>query len=403
MFAAGLFDRAPEKIAPDLPAHQALALRAARESIVLLKNETNRLPLDANKLHSIAVIGPNADPARIGISGASRASAYRTVSPLAAIRAAVGDRIRIIYAKGTNTTDEGFLISTETVVTPDGQPGFQIEYFNNRDLSGSPVATERIPEVCFNWKWDSPHPAVTAGEFSARVRGRFIPPHSGRYAFSLRHGKHPVRFTFGDRTSAMINRGDPWITGWGSGVSDLALEAGKPVPLEIEMKASSYEGHNALELAWKYIEPDPLPQAVKAAREADVALVFAGFNDSIEGEEHDRTTDLPKEQEELINAVCAVNKNVVVILNAGSAVVMDKWEPQVPVIVHAFYPGQEGGTAIANILFGKVNPSGRLPCTIMRRWEDSPAYGSYPQGSDELVHLKDSLNWSPRSGRPAHL
>lgn len=404
MFAVGLFDRRPEKIQADLAAHQALALRAARESIVLLKNEAALLPLDAGKLRSVAVIGPNAALARIGITGASRAAPYHTTSPLAGVRAAVGDRVRVEYARGCNTPDWGDLLDEAHMTAPDGRPGWQIEYFNNRDFAGAPVATARIPEVYFNWKFDAPNPAVTAGEYSVRVRGTFLPPHGGRYSFSVGHGKHPVRFAFGPRRST---GDDGWITGWFTRVDDVFLEAGKPVPIELEMKSTSDEGHNALELRWNYAEEDPLPKAVQAAREADVALVFAGFNDSIEGEEHDRTPGLPSEQEELIRAVCAVNPRVVVILNAGSAVVMDRWESQVPAILHAFYPGQEGGTAVADILFGEVNPSGRLPCTIMRRWEDSPAFGTYPQQEDELVHLKEGIyvgyRWFDRADTPSAL
>lgn len=134
-----------------------------------------------------------------------------------------------------------------------------------------------------------------------------------------------------------------------------------------------------------------LKEATKTAKTSDVAIVFAGLSNSIESEGKDREDlSLPHNQEKLIKAVSKVNKNTVVVLNSGAPVLMNNWLEQIPALVEVWYPGQEGGNAIADILFGKVNPSGKLPMTFPKKWEDSPAYGNYP-GKDGVLHYKEGI------------
>ena len=148
---------------------------------------------------------------------------------------------------------------------------------------------------------------------------------------------------------------------------------------------------NDFEIRYQYREDHAQENAIEAARRSDVALVFLGFSETLEGEGHDRTPDLPEDQLALLRSILAVNRNVVVILNTGSGLSMDPWSHDVPAIVEAYYPGQEEGTAIADILFGDVNPSGKLPFTCMKRWEDSPVYGHYPEGADEVLPYVEGI------------
>jgi beta-glucosidase len=144
-------------------------------------------------------------------------------------------------------------------------------------------------------------------------------------------------------------------------------------------------------LGWRLLENDILQKAADAAGKADVAIIFAGLSDAVEVEARDRTDlNLPKEQEELIEAVARVNPKTIVVMTSGAPVLMEKWLGKVPSVLQAFYYGQEGGNAISDVLFGKIAPSGKLPATFLRRWEDSNAFGRYP-GDGKTVDYSEGI------------
>ncbi len=243
IFVSGQFDKPHHDATGDVDTleQRAVARKGATESIVLLKNEGDLLPLDAAKIHSVVVIGPNAAVAQTGGGGSSLVTPKYSVSPLKGIQDRVGQGVQVSYALG----------------------------------------------------------AAMEGE-------------------------------------------DP----------------GKDAPAERERLRN---------------------EAANAAAKADAAIIVVGRSPKLESEDFDiKSLDLPAGQDELIEAVSKVNKHTVVVINAGGPVIMSKWIGEVPAIVDMWYGGQEGGNAIADVLFGAANPSGKLPVSFVKRWEDSPAYGHYP-------------------------
>ncbi len=371
---AGLMSGKPaDKGSIDTPEHRKIALAAARSSIVLLQNKNSVLPLNADKIRSIAVIGPNADVARIGGGGSAQVVPFYSISPLEGIKKAVGDKIKIDFAPGIVSLADTTPIPTENLRTPDGKAnGLLGEYFANINFAGPP-AFERVDEkLDFHWGTGAPAENFPADLFSNRWTGQLTASQSGRYSISL-SSNDGGRLYLDDKLIVDV---------WGdhatlSGAAMVELKVGEPHRLRVE----HYEnrGNADLVLGWRRLEENIAQKAVETAVKADVALVFAGLSDAVEVEARDRTTlDLPKEQEELIEAVARVNQKTIVIMTSGAPVLMDKWIDQTPGVLQAFYYGQEGGNALADILFGKISPSGKLPATFLRRWEDSPAFGHYP-------------------------
>jgi beta-glucosidase len=386
MASLGLLDRAlPDGGASDTPAHRKLTHDAARDSIVLLKNERNVLPLDATKLRSIAVIGPNAAVARLGGGGSARVVPPYSVSPLEGIQKRVGDRVRVEHAPGVVALEDTTVVPTENLRTPDGKSqGLQGEYFTNVELAGAPAIRRVDPQVDFRWLTGSPAPGIPDDRFSTRWTGSLIAPNDGRYSLSL-SSNDGGRLYLDDKLIVDLWADHATMTG----TAVVELKAGEPRRLRIEHYESV--GHADVRLGWRRIEEGTLRAAVEAARRADVAVVFAGLSEATETEALDRPDlNLPEGQDELIEAVVRANPNTVVVLNSGGPVLPRGWLEAVPALVQAFYLGQEGGNALAEILFGDASPSGRLPASFPRRWEDSHAYGRYP-GHDGFVSYTEGL------------
>lgn len=402
MFSTGLFDPDPGQTAFDPDAHRELALEAARESITLLKNERNLLPLKRTKIKSIAVIGPNADVARHSVLGASRVLPAVTVSPLEGIRARAGAGVTVRHSSGCDLDDTGQLLGDENVVTPDGRKGFLLEFFNNPDMRGAPAVTKVLNDVGFNWMDRRPEPEVTTDDYGIRVTGIWTPPRSGYYTLAVSGGEIH-KFHVGGLVNHVTGRLEDWEVSRVRQLRNRYFKQGVPHTIRLEIGRGRTEWRE-LELRWKYHEENPLQNAIEAARQSDVAVLVLGFSELVEREAQDPSPGLPDNQVELLMEVAKVNPNVIVAINAGSGLAMDPWQSKVPAIVHAYYPGQEGGTALAEILFGDVNPSGKLPATCLRRWEDSPVYGHYPQGKDQLLHYVEGIyvgyRWFDRADTP---
>jgi beta-glucosidase len=376
MMWAGLFDGGlQDSGAVNTPEHQHTALEVAREGIVLLKNSGGILPLDRHATKTLAVVGPNAAYARTGGGGSSRVDPIFAISPLEGIRAKLGSSVTIRYAQGCSIEGDLTPIDSSVLYTPDGGGtvhGLKGEYFANRNLEGAPAVVRIDKSIAFDWDDGSPDPRIPNDNFSVRWTGVLVPAHSGRYMLS----------TMSDDGVRLYVDGAPVIDDWTDHATLtnrylIALEAGKHYDVRIEYY--EHKGGANMKFGWSSADETLQSNAVAAAKGADAVIIVAGLSDQIESEGFDRKTlDLPREQVSLINAVAAVNKNVVVVLNTGAPVVMDGWLEHVPALIESWYPGEEGGNALADVLFGDVNPSGKLPMTFLRSWEDSPAYGNFP-------------------------
>jgi beta-glucosidase len=399
MFRAGLFDESIDKYGghSDTPERRALALKVAQESIVLLKNEHRFLPLDRKKIRSIAVIGPNGDVARMKGAGSGALNGNYSISPLQGIREAAGSQVSIDFKRGFPAEKTMLPIVPPRFFTlEDGSPGIYAEYYNNRDLQGKPVLTRVEKDINFDWGYGgerdpqnpgSPQPGVVnLDQWSARWKGKLKSPGDGWYEIGLQSDNGVRLYLDGKKIL------DYWID---SKPGDFKMvrykfTADKSYDLEVEF----YEniGSCVCKLGLdKYETGDMLQEAVDLAKASDVVILCAGLSELYEGEAIDRDQlALPEDQLKLIERVIEVNKNTLIVLNNATPVLMDPWIKTAPAIIEAFYPGQEGGHALADIIFGDVNPSGKLPITFPARVEDSAVYGTYP-GQKNRAEYKEGI------------
>ena len=401
-FRLGMFD--PPEMNPyaripvevnDSAANRELAARAARESIVLLKNERNTLPLKKD-LKSIAVIGPNADSLEV-LLGNYHGIPSKWTTALEGIRRKVSPQTRVTYALGTTLTGEAILPVPASSLFRDREKtsrGLKAEYFDNKDLQGTPVATRVDEQLNFEWFTNAPVPEVNTDNFSARWTGYFVPPASGTYEFGAR-ADDGVRVFLDDRLLV-----EHWQDGRLTTVTKpVELEAGRAYKLRVEY----YERWAAAtaRLVWgpPGLKASLREEALKAAREADVVVMALGLSPSLEGEEMDvkvegfsggdRTRlDLPAAQDELLKAVAATGKPVVLALTNGGALAVNWAQGNVPAIVEAWYPGEEGGAALADVLFGDYNPAGRLPVTFYKSVEQLPPFDDYGMDGKTYRYFK---------------
>ncbi|MDR0700150.1 MAG: glycoside hydrolase family 3 C-terminal domain-containing protein [Tannerella sp.] len=372
----GLFDNPVDnpynKIPPSAvgsPEHRQLALEAARQSIVLLKNKNDILPVDPKKVKSIAVVGINAANCEFG--DYSGFPVNQPVSVLAGIREKAGGRIKIVHAPWVSALDGYEQISQSYF-----PEGLHAEYFTGRNLTGE--AKTRTDEwVNFEPANQAPDPFLPKSPMSIRWKGKLRPTVSGTYTFA---------FTSDDGCRLFID-GEKIIDAWNghsirTDTARIDLKAGKDYLLQAEY----YDNRDAAiaRLSWRIPSVtaksrlDLYGQAGKAVRECDLAIAVLGINKSIEREGKDRSDiSLPKDQEEFIREIYKVNPNTIVVLVAGSSLAINWIDENVPAIVNAWYPGEQGGTAIAEVLFGDYNPAGRLPLTYYNNPDELPPFDDY--------------------------
>lgn len=370
----------------DTPEHRQITRQTATESLVLLKNKNKILPIDINKVRSIAVIGPNADKARIGGGGSAQVTPFYTVSPLEGIKNLVGDKAKVEFSAGLVALEDTQPIPTENLRTPDMKSnGLSGDYFANMTFEGKPAFTRIDKNLDFHWATNSPAENYPADLFSNRWTGYLVANVSGKYAISL-SSNDGGRLYLDDKLIVDV---------WGDhatlkGATAIELKAGEPRKIRIDHYES--RGNADLVLGWRLLEGNEILQkAVETAKNSDIAILFTGLSDAVEAESRDRLDlNLPSQQVELIEAVTRANPKTIVVNTSGSPVLMDKWIGKVPAIVQAFYYGQEGGNSIADVLLGKVSPSGKLPATFLKRWEDSPAYGRYP-GTEKSISYDEGI------------
>jgi len=369
----GIMDAPWDSPDEEIIAHRALVREIAREGIVLLKNEGNLLPLDKNAAQTIAVLGPNHAEARIGGGGSSAVTPYYAVGPLAGLENVAGPQVQFVSALGVPASDD-YVPAPASFLTPPGGAGNGLrgEYFSNRLLQGVPAIVRTDATVNFNWGSGSPHASIPANEFSVRWSGTLTVPTTGTWDLGMATDDGFRLWLDG---ALLI---DDWQNhGLQAIRTTLQLVGGEPHELVIEYYEDAGEAAAVLICA----QNTALDEAVTAATGADAALIFVGLTSARESEGFDRgSIDLTGSEQALIHAVRAVNPNTVVVIVAGSQVGFEGWVDDVPAVVQAWYGGQEAGNAIADVIFGEINPGGRLPMTFVRRWADHPAYGLYPGG-----------------------
>lgn len=385
IFRFGFYDN-PQKdvlLPLDNPENAKVALDLASEGIVLLKNEKKILPLSKD-IKSIAVIGPNADVYVAG-GGSSYTQPFHFVSLLQGIKN-IAPNVKLTYVRGTpSPVEEHAEASVFYTAEGSNEQGLKAEYFNNKTLEGSPVVMRTEKTINHIWSGKPDINGIGADNFSIRYTGVIRPQNTGNYKLGVK----------GDDGYRLFVNGQKLIDEWhdqGANLktTSLLLEAGKEYKINLEY----YENGGTAQITFAYYqEVFDFSEAIAAAKNADAVIFSVGFNTGTEGEGSDRSFELPESQDSLISAVAKANSNSVVVLNAGGNVLMEKWLLSVKGLLHAWYPGQEGGTAVAEILFGKTNPGGKLPASFEKRWEDNPTFNNYyDDDKDKHVQYKEGLN-----------
>ncbi len=376
-FRLGLYD--PPELVPytriplsvvDGPQNRELARQTARESIVLLKNKGNLLPLDKTNIKKLAVIGPNAKICQLGgyIGGYSKA-----VTPLEGIITKT-DSIRVKYVKGTDIKITLPVIPTEFLIPAGGKPGehgLKGEYFSNTDCAGEPVLIRTDPVIDFNFGRGAPDPKLPVDYFSVRWTGKFIAPVSGAYYIGGDFDDAIRLYIDGKKIIDRTNNRNR-----SSDAVKIEVEKGKQYDLRLEYTEQWYASN--IRLWGSAMDPGKFREAAQAAGNADVAIVVLGTDESVEKEGVDRADlNLPGDQEELLKAVVSANPKTVVVLQNGSALAVNWAAENVPAIVETWYNGEEAGNALADVLFGDYNPAGRLPLTFYRSNDQLPSIRDY--------------------------
>jgi beta-glucosidase len=373
---------------PSIPAYsqpgRELVRQEAREGMVLLRNSGNLLPLDKSRVKTIAVLGPDSYPAVPGGGGSSQTAPFNAVSFLEGISNYLGAKASVFYAVDNPPLDEIFQ-RQQFVTAPGGEPGLKGEYFNNQDLEGSPALIRADRLVVFKWGEGSYAVEGPVDHFSARWTGYFIPKTSDDYKF----------YTLADDGVRLFIDDERVINDWQRHAETLNsytrhLDGGHAYRIRLEYFEATGSASVSLGVAsaQEFIGRDT--KAVAA--NADVALVCVGFDPSTESEGSDRSFRLPAGQDELVRQISSVNKNTIVVITSGGSVDMTQWIERIPAVIEAWYPGQEGGAALAEILFGESSPSGKLPASFERQWEDNATFRSYyPRPGEKQVEYSEGV------------
>jgi beta-glucosidase len=376
--ANGFLDRDQAVSAPkDDPRSDAVALRIARESIVLLKNERGTLPLHAKQLKTIVVLGPNGSTYPSG-GGSAHVEPFHSVSVAEGLQKAAGGRVKIDVIPGPGPALLRRLLATTAFEGP-----LKLKFMTSHWVDRKIFATLTDTRIDHDWSGQAPAPGVDAADYTAQWNGSIRAPATGRFIFMVQnHGSVNVKLAGKDIISSWANPNDTLF-------AEASLEAGKAYEIEVTAHHDK-QGPAGVHFAWG-AAPRLLSDDEEArVRAAGAVVVCAGFNLMLEGEGADRTYELPNDQPELIRKAASLNPHTIVVLNSGASVASADWVGKVPALVQAWYPGQEGGRAVAEVIMGSVNPSGKLPVTFERRREDSGSFGHYP-GSQGAVDYAEGI------------
>jgi beta-glucosidase len=370
----------------DDPSSRQVALELARSGSVLLKNEAGFLPLDAGRVKTIAVLGPYAHPAVFGGGGSSYTPPHDAVSLLRGIQELCPEA-QVLHAAGPDPNPQHGVFSGSVFESSHGA-GLWGEYFDNGNLEGEPTATRLDEHVDFHWGVRPPADGIRVPRFSVRWTGAIRPQKSGKHLFHTRSHDSEYRVWLDGRL-VIDNVSDVKN---GPHRADLELEAGRSYALKIEYRKTRF--FSGMQFGWQWSDggAKEIAECVALARQADVAIVTGGWDHVSEAEGFDRDFAMNPEVEALLLAVAEAQPKTVVVLTAGGNLDMNRFIDRVPAVLHAFYPGEAGGQALAEILFGQVNPSGRLPATFEKRVEDRSSFSSYfDADGDQRVKLEDGI------------
>lgn len=388
-FRLGMFD--PVNMVPyaQIPysvnnnsAHNWLARKASQESMVLLKNKNNVLPLSKD-IKKIAVIGPNANDIQ-SLWGNYSGNPSNPITVLQGIKNKLEPNAQVLYAQGTDLA-KGVpamnIIPSIYFQTDNSIQGLTAQYYDNLEWEGEPVFTRIDDNIDFNWDIDTPSPKLKMGYYSIKWTGYIVPPKTGVYHISEWSKPYMTVEIEGGKTSGGKNKHHARIRS-----QEISLEAGKKY--KIEVKYQNYYGDATAKLLWAEPQDNLLDNAIATAKQSDAIILVLGLNERLEGEEMkveaegfeggDRTSlDLPYNQQELMKTLVDTGKPVVLVLINGSALSINWANEHVPAILTAGYPGQQGGNAIADVIFGDYNPAGRLPVTYYKSVDQLPSFDDY--------------------------
>lgn len=367
----------------DSQEHRALALRAAHESIVLLKNSNNILPIK-KEVRRLAVIGPNADN-YLTLLGNYNGTPSKYVTPLQGMKNRAGDRVEVKYEAGCDVVDAEGIVNdlSSDVASEGGEPGLKVEFFKNGELSGEPFLTRRDELKNPNWFHGARTPSFEGSEDISSVRwsGTVTAPKTGEFDFMVKS----------DGGFRLALEGNVMFEEWGNHnyttkEHRVSLEKGKTYSFVFEFSRQSHWPQ--LSVQWKLLNSDHAKKALDLAKSSDLVIFVGGITPQLEGEEMqvnyegfkggDRTNlNLPAVQENLLKELQATGTPVILVLTSGSALAVNWEKENLPAIVQLWYPGEEGGTALADVLFGDYNPAGRLPVTFYKSVDQLPPFDDY--------------------------
>lgn len=361
----------------DNPKSANTALNVAREGLVLLKNENHILPINKSKVKKIMVYGPNASTFQTG-GGSGVLDPFHYVSTLEGIKKiAAENNIEVINVDLFTTITDVFFTERNSKIA-----GLKAQFFNNKDLKGMPVA-ERIDTV-INFNWTNGIGIQELNNFNASIRwtGVIRPTTTNIYNFLLAGDDGYRLFIDGKKVC------DKWIDGPTTAKNTrIKLEGNTDHEICIEY----YQGTGGADFLVK-TTIENVPEFEKSCADVDLIVACFGFNALSEMEGQDREFGLPNAQTQFIKDLSKTGKPIIGVINAGGNVEMQSWYPKLAGLLWAWYPGQEGGTAIAEVLFGNVNPSGKLPATFEKKWEDNPTFTSYyDDDNDKRVTYKEGI------------
>ncbi len=390
-FQLGMFDPA-EKVAyaqipievNDCEEHRQLALVTAQKSMVLLKNEGNLLPLPKT-IKNIAVIGPNADDVEVLLANYN-GTPSSPITPLRGIREKLGGSAEVIYAHGCDWADgmpklvtvpAAYLTHLENGKAVAGWVG---EFYDNFEMKGAPVVSKTAGTVNFKFWDDAPAEGLKDDDFSIKWSGLITAPKTGKYLLGCFGSGY--RVFLGDSLLLEYENTHESVQRF----VEVPMIEGAKYPVRVD--AFNKSGNCQIDFRWKVPGADHFEEALAAARKAEIVVMVMGLSPRLEGEEMDvpvegfkggdrLTLELPAIQQQLLKAVYQVNPKIVLVLMNGSALSINWADEHIPAIIEAWYPGQAGGAALADVLFGDYNPSGRLPVTFYKSVDDLPPFDDY--------------------------
>ncbi|KAH7343148.1 putative beta-glucosidase precursor [Rhizoctonia solani] len=372
---------------------------AARNSNVLLKNDLNLLPLKPSRLRSITVIGPNADAPVFSGGGSANLRPYQHTSALEGIRDALkeaGKDVKVQHVIGALSHKLVPLLGVKQLKTKEGKPGFDIEWFHQDPVKNPKAERVHYTHGTHSSMWFIDNlPEHLNPTCWATITATYTPEFSGNHEFGVSADGLVDMYLDGKKIIDNSTKPTPGSAFFGTGTTEVlatvGLEANKPVQIVLQYASSLLareKGGCRFGGGPTFDVDDGIRDAVQAAKAADVAIVVIGLNNDWESEGHDRVDmSLPGATNQLVSAVLEANKQTIVVVISGTPVVMP-WVARASTVIQSFYGGGESGNGLADVLFGKVNPSSKLPLSFPKRDEDAPSHLNFPGENGKILYAE---------------